>query len=283
MIICQTNSWLGKIKEITRKVINIISCPFPISLQEVRPSLVQDRGKKRQIEVETKKEEQRKRQREVTAASGTVDNARLQQTLSQPLSADNKGFQLLAKMGYKAGSGLGKQPDARTEPVGITIKTGRGGLGREAAIAELAAKRQELRRAHLLQRAGIESGEEISTEAYRRRATQKAEERKLQFDIRRCQQTCESLDLKAGVTEPDLEFFWPPKPKEEEESDAEGEPEAPEEEEVPTEELYSPAEQLELLTGYLRTAYSFCYWCGTHYEGAADLDSNCPGLTRDDH
>ncbi|KAH8340725.1 hypothetical protein KR059_005307 [Drosophila kikkawai] len=260
-----------------------MSDKFLAGLEEVRPSLVQDRGKKRQIEVETKKEEQRKKQREATAAFGTVDNARLQQSLSQPLSADNKGFQLLAKMGYKAGAGLGKQPDARKEPVGITIKSGRGGLGREAAIAELAAKRQELRRAHLLQRAGIESGAEISTEAYRRRATQKAEERKLQYDIRRCQQTCESLDLKADVTAPDLEFFWPPKPKEDDDSDAEEEHDPPEEEETPKEELYSPAEQLELLTGYLRTAYSFCYWCGTHYEDSADLDSNCPGLTRDDH
>ncbi|KAH8243940.1 hypothetical protein KR032_011581 [Drosophila birchii] len=260
-----------------------MSDKFLAGLQEVRPSLVQDRGKKRQIEVQTKKEEHRKRQREATAASGTVDNARLQQSLSQPLSADNKGFQLLAKMGYKAGSGLGKQPDARKEPVGITIKSGRGGLGREAAIAELAAKRQEMRRAHLLQKAGIESSEEVSTEAYRRRATQRAEERKLQYDIRRCQQTCESLDLKAGVSEPDLDFFWPPKPKEKEDSNDEDSDEAKEEEETPKEELYTPAEQLELLTGYLRTAYSFCYWCGTHYEGSADLDSNCPGLTRDDH
>ncbi|XP_020813705.1 G patch domain-containing protein 11 [Drosophila serrata] len=259
-----------------------MSDKFLAGLQEVRPSLVQDRGKKRQIEVETKKEEQRKRQREATASSGTVDNARLQQSLSQPLSTDNKGFQLLAKMGYKAGSGLGKQPDARKEPVGITIKTGRGGLGRDAAVAELATKRQEIRRAHLLQRAGIESGEEISTEAYRRRATQKAEERKLQYDIRRCQQTCESLDLKAGVTLPDLEFFWPPQPKEEGDSDPE-EDDPTEEEETPKEEQYTPVEQLELLTGYLRTAYSFCYWCGTHYEGSADLDSNCPGLTRDEH
>jgi len=130
---------------------------------------VQNRGKKRQIEVETKNEELKKRQREATSAAGKVDNDRLQQSLNKPLSADNKGFQLMAKMGYKAGSGLGKQPDARTEPVGITIKSGRGGLGREAAVAELTLKRQEMRRAHLLSKAGIESGEEISTEAYRRR------------------------------------------------------------------------------------------------------------------
>lgn len=251
-------------------------------LQEVRPSLVNTRAKKRQIQVQTKQAEHNKRQRE-TSKTATLDNARLQQTLSQPLAADNKGFQLLAKMGYKAGSGLGKNENARIEPIGICIKNDRGGLGREAAIAELKVKRQELRRAHLLRKAGIESSGEISTEEYRRRATQKAEERKLLYDVRRCQQTCESLDLSAGVLEPELDFFWPPKPIEQnakEDTDAETE-EIPIEEE--REEQYSIEEQLELLMTYLRTSYQFCYWCGTHYENAEDLGSNCPGLTRDEH
>ncbi|XP_030374153.1 G patch domain-containing protein 11 [Scaptodrosophila lebanonensis] len=257
-----------------------MSDKFLAGLQEVRPSLVQDRGKKRQIELESKRDKQIKRQREIASATST-NNERLQKDLSQPLAADNKGFQLLAKMGYKAGSALGLQADARTEPIAINIKNDRGGLGREAALAELAAKRQELRRAHLLQRAGIESGEEISTEAFRRRATQKAEERKLQYDIKRCQQTCESLDLKASIKEPELEFFWPPKPLEVKEGEEDETAES--EEETDHEEQYSPAEQLELLTSYLRTAYRFCYWCGTHYENATDLADNCPGLTRDDH
>lgn len=189
----------------------------------------------------------------------------------------------MAKMGYKSGTGLGKQADARIEPIGINIKNDRGGLGREAAIAELAAKRLELRRAHLLLKAGIESTAEVSTEAYRRRATQKAEERKLNYDLKRCQQTCESLDLAAGIIEPELEFFWPPKHIEqtdEEESDTATKEVQTEENEA---EQYSASEQLELLTSYLRTGYKFCYWCGTHYESAEDLDTNCPGVTRDEH
>ncbi|KAH8360268.1 hypothetical protein KR093_011830 [Drosophila rubida] len=259
-----------------------MSDKFLSGLQEVRPSLVNNRAKKRQIKVQAKQEEHIKRQREASKAA-TVDNSRLQQTLNQPLAADNKGFQLLAKMGYKAGSGLGKQPDARTEPIAISIKNDRGGLGREAAMAELTAKRQEMRRAHLLRKAGIESGEEISTEAYRKRATQKAEERKLQYDVKRCQQTCESLDLAAGVTEPALEFFWPPKPIEQNDDEPTEESASQEAEQEEKEEQYSAGEQLDLLMSYLRTSYQFCYWCGTHYENAEDLDSNCPGLTRDEH
>lgn len=252
------------------------------SLQEVRHSLVNNRAKKRQIEVEQKQVEHNKRQRDAAKAT-TVTNERLQQTLSQPLSTDNKGFQLMAKMGYKSGTGLGKNADARIEPIGINIKNDRGGLGREAAIAELAAKRQELRRAHLLLKAGIESSAEVSTEAYRRRATQKAEERKLNYDIKRCQQTCESLDLAAGISEPELAFFWPPKPIEQTDTDElETVTEELQAEETEAEE-YSASEQLELLTSYLRTGYKFCYWCGTHYESVEDMDTNCPGLTRDEH
>lgn len=232
--------------------------------------------------MQKKQAEHNKRQRDAAKAT-TVDNARLQQTLSQPLSTDNKGFQLMAKMGYKSGTGLGKQADARIEPIGICIKSDRGGLGREAAIAELAAKRQELRRAHLLLKAGIESSAEVSSEAYRRRATQKAEERRLNYDLKRCQQTCESLDLAAGISEAELEFFWPPKPidqTDEEESDTVTEEVQTEETEA---EQYSASEQLELLISYLRTGYKFCYWCGTHYESVEDLDTNCPGVTRDEH
>lgn len=245
----------------------------------MRPSLVNNRAKKRLIEVETKQAENSKRQREL-AKTYTVDNVRLQESLNKPITADNKGFQLLAKMGYKAGSGLGKQADARIDPIGFSIKNDRGGLGREAAIAGLAAKRQELR----LRKAGIQSVDEISTEAYRRRATQKAEERKISYDLKRCQQTCESLDLAAGVTEPELDFFWPPKPiepgTETDESESVACEAEPEEEK---DEQYSGAEQLELLTSYLRTGYTFCYWCGTHYDSIEDLDSNCPGVTRDEH
>lgn len=241
-----------------------------------------NRAKKRQLEVQKKQAEHSKLQKNAAKAT-TVNNERLQQTLSQPLSTDNKGFQMMAKMGYKSGTGLGKQADARIEPIGITIKNDRGGLGREAAIAELAAKRQELRRAHLLLKAGIESSADVSTEAYRRRATQKAEERKLNYDLKRCQQTCESLDLAAGISEPDLAFFWPPKPTEEtDEEDLETLTEEVQAEETEAEE-YSASEQLELLTSYLRTGYTFCYWCGTHYESVEDLDANCPGLTRDEH
>lgn len=44
-----------------------------------------------------------------------------------------------------------------------------------------------------------------------------------------------------------------------------------------------PRDRLKLLLDYLREKYSYCFWCGTHYEDAIDLEQNCPGLEEDDH
>ena len=58
----------------------------------------------------------------------------LAQSIAEP---SNKGFAMLAKMGYKAGTGLGKEGEGRVEPVGVEVKKGREGLGRDTALREL--------------------------------------------------------------------------------------------------------------------------------------------------
>ncbi|KAG9240823.1 hypothetical protein BJ878DRAFT_523948 [Calycina marina] len=52
--------------------------------------------------------------------------------LSDPeLASKNKGLAMMAKMGFKAGSALGSKDNvgARTEPIGISMKEDRGGIG----------------------------------------------------------------------------------------------------------------------------------------------------------
>lgn len=49
--------------------------------------------------------------------------------LSTSLDTSNKGFQMMAKLGYKAGATLGKSADARAEPLGVVVKEDRGGIG----------------------------------------------------------------------------------------------------------------------------------------------------------
>lgn len=40
-----------------------------------------------------------------------------------------RGFQLLSKMGYKAGEGIGKDGRGRAAPISVDLKAGRTGLG----------------------------------------------------------------------------------------------------------------------------------------------------------
>lgn len=52
--------------------------------------------------------------------------------LGTKLDEDNKGFAMLQKMGYKPGEGLGKHKSGRAEPVPITVKLGRTGIGKDS-------------------------------------------------------------------------------------------------------------------------------------------------------
>ena len=49
--------------------------------------------------------------------------------MQKSLDSTNKGFALLAKMGYIAGESLGKSNSGRVEPIPIEVKSDRSGLG----------------------------------------------------------------------------------------------------------------------------------------------------------
>lgn len=79
---------------------------------------------------------------------------------------------MLAKMGYKEGQAIGKSSKGILEPIGIDIKTDRGGLGRDAALQQLKQHRQLIRQNRLK---ANESGSAISTDEFRKRMTQRAQ------------------------------------------------------------------------------------------------------------
>ncbi|KAL8737810.1 MAG: hypothetical protein Q9181_001344 [Wetmoreana brouardii] len=56
------------------------------------------------------------------------------EALNTSLPTTSKGFQMMAKLGFKAGSALGKEGNAhaRTEPLGVVVKDGRAGVGMDA-------------------------------------------------------------------------------------------------------------------------------------------------------
>lgn len=242
-----------------------MSDAFLKGLPQVCPSLIQNAGKKRQVKIEAKRKEFNKKPKNVESSD------RLQAGLKCPIEAENKGFKLLAKMGYKSGDSLGKSTSSGIkEPIDIIVKADRSGLGREAALKEIECKRKEIRAKHLLRQ---KNETKITPEEYRRRMTEKAQERFVETALRKCQTSCENLDHKANISEPHLKWFWPDRtPTEEDKSEYETE-----------EDEYSFAEKLEMLTRYMRTSYNYCHWCGVHYQDIDDLDTNCPGLTKDDH
>ncbi|XP_061398318.1 G patch domain-containing protein 11 [Musca vetustissima] len=267
-----------------------MSDKFLTGLSDVRPSLINNRAKKRQIMVESKQKDHIKKQRDMRAqCSAVVNNEKLQEALSKPLENDNKGFKLLAKMGYKPGQALGKAngnensgeastPSRLLEPIGITLKSDRQGLGRESALRELMEKQIQLRK----QRLQKENGAETSIEEFRRRTNEKAEERFVTNALKRCQKTCENLDIQNHVDTPAMPWFWPELIKEKDEANDEEENHSSDSEDEVSDE-FSNAEKLEMLINYIRTSYNFCFWCGIRYEDLDDLSTNCPGLNKDDH
>ena len=55
------------------------------------------------------------------------------------------------------------------------------------------------------------------------------------------------------------------------------------EEDRPVESDFDSEEMLSIITGYLRSEHIYCVWCGNAFSDLDDLNTNCPGNSRDDH
>lgn len=250
---------------------------------EVRPGLLFSQKRKREVEMLSKKaridEDHRKR---VTPDSKQRQQDQLERGLSNAIPKTNIGFSLLAKMGYKEGTSLGRTgQEGIMEPIGITIKADRQGLGREAAVKQVREKQQQLARQKQLQRS---AAAELDPQEFRLRMMRKNQLKQVEGDFARCQRACQRLDTEMRFEEPTIEWFWPDKPKQGNESEGEEKKEEEEEtEEAEVEVQYEPHEKLELVNDYLRTTHLYCHWCGVKYESFEDMTTHCPGTTRDDH
>ena len=68
-----------------------------------------------------------------------------EESLKVPIPESNVGYKLLQKMGFTPGTGLGKDSKGRVDPVPISLKADKMGLGKDT---ELKAKREEKRVKH---------------------------------------------------------------------------------------------------------------------------------------
>ncbi|KAI9494462.1 hypothetical protein BDB00DRAFT_818143 [Zychaea mexicana] len=214
---------------------------------------------------------------------------------------NNKGMQLLMKMGFKKGMKLGKSEGGLEKPLEVELKQGREGLGmaeaRKRALEE-EEEREAAKRPH------------IDPDEYRELMANKAKESKLHRRSTAAAAICERLDIENGI-ESNILWIFCPKDEEQQQHTGDGdltEQEAKgyalteqagededEEEEKEEEELPYPKEEVEelrslpldkrltRLVDYLRDKHSYCFWCGAKYDNAQDLAENCPGPGEDDH
>ena len=147
---------------------------------------------------------------------------------------------------------------------------------------------------------------------FRNQLSRQHKSKKTEGDLYRSQKACHQLDQSKGFTEPVETWFWPEAKdddnvelEEEEycdehsdnadESD-EGEPivELSDQENVKETKKnnqdkyvnsgeFLPEEKLQMITEYLRSQYLYCLWCGITFSDLEDMNSSCPGLTREDH
>lgn len=227
----------------------------------------------------------------IVKPKSVVEHEKREEGLQAAIKSDNKGFALLAKMGYKPGMGIGKQGEGRKEPVGINVKTGRGGLGAEADRKRRKEQWTTMRASRLIKRQKMESNLKRD---FQQRMSSKFTDGKAERDVIKSQKVCEQLDSEMGTTIPDEWYFWPksmlPKKKKKNETETglsvevvEEEEDDDEDEEEEEEDFLTNQEKLEALTAYLRTIHLYCIWCGTKFEDEDDLSTNCPGDTADAH
>ncbi|KAL9604839.1 MAG: hypothetical protein Q9219_000287 [cf. Caloplaca sp. 3 TL-2023] len=89
------------------------------------------------VETSAQRHARRKREAEARAHQPSKDElarqakANRDDALNTSLPTTSKGYQMMAKLGFKAGSALGKDGNehARIEPLGVVVKEGRAGVG----------------------------------------------------------------------------------------------------------------------------------------------------------
>ncbi|GAB1599848.1 G patch domain-containing protein 11-like isoform X1 [Argonauta hians] len=240
----------------------------------VKPGLVSKAtGRQHQLEKKNKECNKQLKQLKHKNLKQTEKERRLE-GLSVKISEDNKGFALLQKMGYKSGMSLGKQGQGRSEPVPITIKGNREGLG-------LASKRKE-------QSAEINKYQQMMKQKrqkmqgnFMQRMSDKFSVKEVEKDLEKSQRVCDELDGKANLTEPKDWFYWPLHRLEQKlaaESDDDDDAEI-----KPILDIYSSEEKLQMVTEYLRNTYFYCLWCGATFNDIEDMEEHCPGNNHDAH
>ncbi|XP_049353482.1 uncharacterized protein LOC125818020 [Solanum verrucosum] len=177
--------------------------------------------------------------------------------LESAIPESNIGFKMLKQMGYTPGSALGKEGSGRSEPVGLEIRRGRAGIGKEDDKVE--KMRKEMEKAKRDRRT-----EEELMETFGSHLKERWKDKRIVSNFHKADAVLAQLENREVVTE------------KKEEEDVGKDEEEEEEEPITEEDLLNTLMKL-------RDVYHYCLFCGCQYESTEALQSNCPGITEDDH
>lgn len=272
------------------------------------------------LEKETYTQRRIRKQRESEARSRTKSKAEIaadtaaarDNALHTALPNSSKGFQMMAKLGFKPGNALGASTNvnARTEPLSLAVKEDRGGVGlenekkrkfrEEAAATAQGEKRIMVEEGDYRERVGREREEKRldglcwgamrvlegleQPEGSEKVPVKKinvlyrglVRERKLQEDERRMR-----YDLHQSLTR-DPKYEDPGEDEHDKQALGTEEEELEEEDEELDGFLSLEAkERLKKIIEYLRAEHLYCFWCKCSYDDRT-MDG-CPGIEEDDH
>ncbi|KAI6190142.1 Coiled-coil domain-containing protein 75 [Aphelenchoides bicaudatus] len=283
---------------------DFMSDSFLKNIQDVKPGIAKNREQKRQLRIYANADAAVKQ-----VPKHELEAQRRQEALNKPVSETNKGFSLLAKMGYKPGMTIGKDSQASTstarltEPIDLKLKLGRTGLGHDTMEKE---KQQERCEAHLKKMQVQAKMSDILATDFRKRKRDNALQRQIIADIMKTRKACQEMDLRLGIERPPEQYLWPVKKVQDEGEEPAtidelpgkrlrlGETitwkyfysngiEAPAEEDLAELDETILYERLGNVTRYVRNTHCYCLWCGATYDTFEELVRECPGETREDH
>lgn len=122
--------------------------------------------------------------------------------LETSIGSDNVGFKMLAKMGFRSGSGLGRQEQGRAAPLSVNTTAGKAGLGRVEEV-------QRRKDAKVQRKVQVEKETTETWEQHLRRSYGARQVRRV---LRRAAGCLQNLDEREGIERHDL---WLPGPEEE--------------------------------------------------------------------
>ncbi|VDD94582.1 unnamed protein product [Enterobius vermicularis] len=261
---------------------------FIASVSNVRPGLARTVYEQRALRIEASKQENIQRLRSLPRLAD-LEKEKRDEGLAKPVGEGSKGFALLQKMGYKPGMSLGVKRDGTNEgikePIGVNIKTGRTGLGHE--------KEEESKKkfqAELLLKASLARSKANVHSDFRKRKRAAKIQKQIFADLMKSRKACEDLDVRKGIKDPLEPEFWPIY-ESKDEANCSQHSKRILLDHTDSEPIFrysngklAPSEvRLEGITSYLRKEHLYCTWCGYQYDSVDDMETQCPGNTRDAH